>query len=97
MNALLCFAFFASGCASLLFETLWFRQTGLLLGNSVWASSLVMASFMGGLALGSALAARLGRRVRRPAVAYGFLEIGVGGSGLAIVLLMPLLYFYEAS
>ncbi|HJX65007.1 MAG TPA: spermidine synthase [Polyangia bacterium] len=91
MNALLCLAFFASGCASLLFETLWFRQTGLLLGNSVWASSLVTASFMGGLALGSALAARLGRRVRRPAVAYGFLEIGVGGSGLAIVLLMPLL------
>jgi len=44
MNALLCLVFLASGCASLLFETLWFRQTGLLLGNSVWASSLVTAS-----------------------------------------------------
>ena len=43
VNALLCLVFFASGCASLLFETLWFRQTGLLLGNSVWASSLVTA------------------------------------------------------
>ena len=43
MNALLCLVFLASGCASLLFETLWFRQTGLLLGNSVWASSLVTA------------------------------------------------------
>ena len=85
MNALLCLAFCASGCASLLFETLWFRQTGLVLGNSVWASSLVTASFMGGLALGSALSARLGRRVQRPVAAYGFLEIGVGVSGLAIV------------
>ena len=91
MNALLCLVFFASGCASLLFETLWFRQTGLLLGNSVWASSLVTASFMGGLALGSALAARLGHRVQRPVAAYGFLELGVGGSGLTIVLLIPLL------
>jgi predicted membrane-bound spermidine synthase len=91
MNALLCLVFLASGCASLLFETLWFRQTGLLLGNSVWASSLVTASFMGGLALGSALAARLGHRVQRPVAAYGFLELGVGGSGLTIVLLIPLL------
>jgi predicted membrane-bound spermidine synthase len=91
MNALLCLVFFASGCASLLFETLWFRQTGLLLGNSVWASSLVTASFMGGLALGSALAARLGHRVQRPVAGYGFLELAVGGSGLTIVLLIPLL------
>jgi predicted membrane-bound spermidine synthase len=89
MNALLCLAFFASGCASLLFETLWFRQTGLVLGNSLWASSLVTASFMGGLALGSALAARLGRRVLRPVAVYGWLELGVGGAGLAMVLLLP--------
>ena len=27
--------FFLSGVAALLFETLWFRQAGLLLGNSV--------------------------------------------------------------
>ena len=91
MNALLCLVFLASGCASLLFETLWFRQTGLLLGNSVWASSLVTASFMGGLALGSAVAARLGRRVHSPAATYGFLELAVGGSGLTVVLLLPLL------
>ena len=91
MNALLCLAFFASGCASLLFETLWFRQTGLLLGNSVWASSLVTASFMGGLAMGSALAARMGGRVRRPVAAYGFLELAVGAAGITLVLLLPLL------
>ena len=50
--------FFLSGCAALLFETLWFRQAGLMLGNSVWASAVVLASFMGGLGLGNALAAR---------------------------------------
>jgi hypothetical protein len=48
-------AFGLSGSAALLFQTLWFRQAGLAFGNSIWASSLVLASFMGGLALGNAL------------------------------------------
>ena len=53
-------AFFVSGAASLVFETLWFHQAGLALGNTVWASSLVLAGFMGGLGLGNGLAARSG-------------------------------------
>jgi hypothetical protein len=44
-----------SGAAALVFENLWFRQAGLAFGNSVWASSLVLASFMGGMFLGSLL------------------------------------------
>ena len=44
--------FFASGASALIFETLWFRQAGLAFGNSIWASSLVLSGFMGGLALG---------------------------------------------
>ena len=61
MSAGLFAAFLCSGAAALLFETLWFRLTGLGLGNSVWASSVVLAAFMAGLALGNALAARLRR------------------------------------
>ena len=52
MKILLCFVFFLSGVAGLVFEALWFRMAGLTFGNSVWASSLVLSSFMGGLALG---------------------------------------------
>ena len=65
MSLILCAIFFISGTAALLFETLWFRQAGLSFGNSVWASSVVLASFMGGLALGNALAAGFGARLRR--------------------------------
>ena len=54
MTALLYAIFFASGASALIFEMLWFRQAGLALGNSVWASSLVLSGFMGGLALGNA-------------------------------------------
>ncbi len=91
MALALCFVFFLSGASALVFETLWFRQAGLMLGNSVWASSLVLASFMAGLALGNALAARHGDRLRRPLLVYARLEAGVGISGLALVLLFPAL------
>ena len=59
MSRILYAIFFLSGAAALLFETLWFRQAGLAFGNSVWASSLVLSSFMAGLALGNGLARRL--------------------------------------
>jgi len=82
-------AAFLSGAAALLFETLWFRQAFLAFGNSVWAASLVLAAFMAGLGLGSALAARRGRGLRHPARAYAALELLIGASGLALVLLLP--------
>ncbi len=91
MRPALCAVFFVSGAAALLFETLWFRQAGLALGNSVWASSLVTASFMAGLALGSVLAARHGDRLRRPLVVYSILEAVVGASGALLVVLFPFL------
>jgi predicted membrane-bound spermidine synthase len=89
MSALLSLAFFLSGAAALVFETLWFRQAGLMLGNSVWASSLVMAAFMAGLATGNTWAALRGQRLRRPLVAYAVLEVLVGATGLALVLAFP--------
>jgi spermidine synthase len=87
----LCALFFISGAAALLFETLWFRLAGLTLGNSVWASSIVLASLMAGLALGNLAAARWWARVRRPVRTYGWLEVVCGVGGLALVLAFPVL------
>ena len=89
MTALLCLIFFASGASALLFETLWFRQAGLAFGNSVWASSLVLAGFMGGLALGNTLAARYGNRLRNPVRAYALAEVAIGLTGIGLVYLLP--------
>ncbi|MDJ0866373.1 MAG: fused MFS/spermidine synthase, partial [Myxococcota bacterium] len=89
MTFLICLVFFLSGAAALLFETLWFHQLGLVLGNSVWASSLVLAGFMGGLALGNGLAARFGHRVRRRVALYAVLELLIGAAGLALVHGLP--------
>ena len=68
---------FASGVAALLFETLWFRQAGLSFGNSVWASSLILSSFMAGLALGNGLVAKRGDQVRHPIRLYAVLEVSI--------------------
>jgi predicted membrane-bound spermidine synthase len=89
MPLLLCVIFFFSGAAGVLFETLWFRVAGLTLGNSFSASSIVLASFMAGLATGNALAARYGRRLRRPLQIYAIIEVIVGLTGIAIVVLLP--------
>src|SRR5579859_5053620 len=62
---------------------------GLAFGNSVWSSSLVLAGFMGGLALGNALAARFGARVRSPLRAYAAAEAAVGLAGAALVCALP--------
>jgi spermidine synthase len=89
MTLLLCVIFFLSGTAALLFETLWFRVAGLTLGSSVWASNIVLASFMAGLAAGNAAAARYGRRLMRPLLVYAVIECVVGLAGVAIVVLLP--------
>jgi spermidine synthase len=90
-SAVLCSVFFISGASALMFETLWFRLAGLTFGNSVWASSLVLASFMAGMALGNWLATTQGNRIRFPVRFYALLEVVAGTSGLALVILFPFL------
>jgi spermidine synthase len=91
VSLVLSFAMFASGAAALLFETLWFRQAGLVLGNSVWASSLTLAAFMTGLAIGNAVIARYGERVRSPIRLYAGLEMAIAIAGVSLVWILPYL------
>ena len=89
MAVALCAVAFLSGCAALLFETLWFRVASVAFGNGLWASSIVLASFMAGLALGNALAGSLAWRIARPIRFYAALELGIGVSGAALVWIVP--------
>jgi spermidine synthase len=89
ITAILGLASFASGAAALAFETLWFHQAGLALGNGVWASSLVLAAFMSGMALGNLLAGRLGAATPASLKQYGAVEFAVAVSGVALVYLLP--------
>ena len=81
-----CFVF--SGATGLIYEVLWARMLGLVFGATTLAVSTVLAAFMGGLALGSAVAGRLGQRLRKPLRVYGWMEIGIA----VYALLVPLLF-----
>jgi spermidine synthase len=91
MVVLISLVFLVSGAAGLVFEALWFHQAGLVFGNSVWGAALVLASFMGGLALGNGIAAAYGARVTRPLRTYAILEAVVGLTGFSLVLFFPFL------
>lgn len=88
---ILCIIFFISGAAGLLFETLWFRGAGLAFGNSVWASAITLAAYMGGLGMGNLLAGRFGQAVRRPVRTYAILEVVIAVTGVLLVPLLPAL------
>ena len=76
--------FFLSGFAGLLYETVWLRQFASIFGTSEAALGAILASYMGGLALGAWLAARWEHRIKRPVLAYGLLELGVAGGALLV-------------
>src|SRR3979409_39300 len=69
--------FFCSGLASLICEVVWFRQLQFVLGSSTFAVSVVVASFFGGLGLGSFCGGRMADRWRRLLRAYAFLELSL--------------------
>lgn len=79
--------FFLSGFCGLLYEVLALRWLRLVLGGAIPAVSMVLAIFMGAMALGAVLGGRLADRTPGPLRWYGWGQIG-----LAIwFLLLPLL------
>ncbi len=76
----------------------WLRQLILILGSTLFATSAILSTFMGGLALGSFLAGRVADRSRyRPLRLYGLLETGIGLYALVVpILFRALTPFYQA-
>ena len=73
---------FLSGFTGLIYELVWSKRLANLLGSSGHAHAIVLATFMGGLALGAWLFGRTADRVARPLLLYGVLELGVGAYAL---------------
>jgi predicted membrane-bound spermidine synthase len=81
--------FFLSGVGALVFENVWFSQTGLIVGNSVWSAALVAGAFMAGLALGNAAAVVLARHWRNLVRGYALVEALAALSGASLVAALP--------
>ncbi len=73
------FALFTlSGFAGLIYQSIWSHYLKLFLGHAAYAQTLVLAIFMGGMALGSWLVSRFTGRIRNLLLGYAIAELGIG-------------------
>lgn len=76
---------FASGFSAIAYQVLWIQQSGLWLGQESAAVVAVVAAFLGGLALGSVLVARVVERARHPERWYAACEFLVAVWAVVLV------------
>ena len=74
--------FVLSGFAGLIYQSIWSHYLGLFLGHAAYAQALVLAIFMGGMAIGAAWIARAGQRWRNLIRGYAIIEAVIGVLGL---------------
>ena len=87
--AILLVLFVGSGCAALIYEIVWFQLLRLTIGASAVSLGIILATFMGGMCLGSLLFHRWISERHHPLAVYGWLELGVAAFGLLNLLLIP--------
>ncbi len=75
-------AFVLSGIAGLIYEVLWARYLGLIVGHSAYAQVIVLSIFLGGMGAGALLAGRYSARLVDPLRWYARVEIVVAVFGL---------------
>ena len=66
---------FASGFSGLVYEVVWARYLSILFGNTTYAYTVVLATFMGGLALGALVLGRLADAAREKLLLYAAAEM----------------------
>lgn len=82
--------FFLSGASALIYQVAWVRSLSLIFGGSHLAVTVVLSTFMAGLALGGYLIGRYSEENKNPLRLYGLLEVGIGLSAVLFIILMGL-------
>lgn len=82
LSFVLLLLFVLSGVAGLIYQSIWSHYLGLVLGHAAYAQTLVLAIFMGGMALGAWLASRWSQRWRHLILAYAIIELAIGALGV---------------
>jgi spermidine synthase len=92
LNALL-LLFVGSGCAALIYEVVWYQALALIVGSNAVSIAVVLATYMGGMALGSLAYLRWRGRGRwrgaHPLLVYARLELVIACAGLLVLWVLP--------
>ena len=81
--------FVGSGMCALIYEVVWFQLLELVIGSSAISLGVLLATFMGGMCIGSLALPRFAARARHPLQLYALLELGIGVIGLLELLFIP--------
>ena len=88
---LLLLLFAGSGCSALIYEIVWYQLLQLAVGSTSVSMGVLLATFMGGLCLGSLGLPRYVSTRRHPLRVYAYLEVGIGVFGLLVLWGLPLI------
>jgi spermidine synthase len=87
-NALL-LLFLGSGAAALIYEVVWYQSLALIVGSNAVSMAVVLATYMGGMGLGSLLFLRWKGRFGHPLRIYMQLELVIAVFGLLVLYVLP--------
>src|SRR5690349_5271848 len=82
--------FFGSGCAALIYEVVWYQMLQLVIGSTSISVGVLLATFMGGLCLGSIGLGRIRRIERHPLRLYAMIEAGIAVFAVLVLYGLPL-------
>ncbi|MEQ1692174.1 MAG: fused MFS/spermidine synthase [Gemmatimonas sp.] len=83
--------FVGSGLCALIYEVVWFQLLELVIGSSAISLGVLLATFMGGMCIGSLALPRFASRSRHPLQLYAMLELSIGVIGVLELLAIPLI------
>jgi spermidine synthase len=83
--------FAGSGCSALIYEIVWFQLLQLAIGSTTVCMGFLLASFMGGLCIGSIGFGKLKLDSYHPLRIYAALEAGIAVCGFLVLTCLPFL------
>ncbi|MFL5304762.1 MAG: fused MFS/spermidine synthase [Polyangia bacterium] len=81
--------FVGSGGAALIYEVIWLQLLQFVIGSSAVSIGVLLATFMGGMGIGSVALARYVRPGRHPLRIYAVIELAIAACGLLVLVAMP--------
>src|SRR5271157_5829530 len=89
---LLLLLFAGSGCSALIYEIVWYQLLQLAIGSTTVSLAFLLATYMGGLCIGSVYLPRIRRaQGHHPLKVYAALELGIAILGIIVLYAIPLI------